>query len=191
MGSRSRRRERVEEAAAPAKRKPAKAHGTKAAAPAPKPAPSPAPDPVRRGYARGRERDQAAREALDPLEPGERPTAVTVGAIVAALLAVANIVAYLAGARVQGQENSIAGILLFAGLMLAAAGGMWRAKYWAVLGFEALLGITVVISSLALTVASNWQAAVLCTVVIGSAGTLFFKLIRAMARMQMPERPAR
>ena len=36
-----------------------------------------------RGYARAEERNQAAREALKPLAEGERPTVVTVGAVVA------------------------------------------------------------------------------------------------------------
>ena len=37
-------------------------------------------------YARSRARDEAARAALKPLEPGERPRAVTVAAVLTALL---------------------------------------------------------------------------------------------------------
>src|SRR5918999_4957548 len=50
-----------------------------------------------RGYARSRARDEAIRAGLRPLRPGERPTAVTVGAIVATVLAVANLVALAFG----------------------------------------------------------------------------------------------
>ena len=39
--------------------------------------------------------------------------------------------------------------------MAAAAIGMWQCRYWAVLGFEALLGIAIVFSALSLLVASN------------------------------------
>ena len=59
---------------------------------------------MERGYARAREaKNEAVRAALVPLEPGERPLAVTVAAIVAALLAVANVVLCLAGWEVDGR----------------------------------------------------------------------------------------
>ena len=32
--------------------------------------------------------------------------------------------------------------LIFAAVMLVAAAGMWKLKYWAVLGFEVLLGVS-------------------------------------------------
>ena len=141
-----------------------------------------------RGYARGRERDEAARAALKPLAPGERPLAVTIAAIVAALLAVANIALYAAGWEVTGEDPKPGGVFAFAAILLAAAGGMWLRKYWAVLGFEVLLGITVVYAGLSLLFPSNWQAVVLALSVLAAAGTLFWFLIRAMARIQMPER---
>src|SRR5690606_29470113 len=43
-------------------------------------------DALRRGYARAEARNEAIRRQLEPLAPGERPGAVTVAAIVAALL---------------------------------------------------------------------------------------------------------
>ncbi len=145
-------------------------------------------DRMAQRYARGRAKDAAVRARLEPLAEGERPGAVTVAAIIALLLAVANIGAYAAGERVRGDSDSIVGILIFAGLMLTAAWGMWRTKYWAVLGFEALLGLTMGVAALSLTVASNLEALVLCGAIIGGAGFLFYKLIRAMARIQMGER---
>jgi hypothetical protein len=72
--------------------------------------------------------------------------------------------------------------------MFAAAWGMWNLKYWAVLGFQALLGLSVITASLSLLVASNVEAVVRSLVVIAAAGTLFWFLIRAMARLQMPSR---
>ena len=73
--------------------------------------------------------------------------------------------------------------------MLAAAVGMWRCRYWAVLGFEALLGIALIWSSLSLLVASNVAGVVLCLAIIAISGPLFWFLIRVMARIQLPGRP--
>jgi hypothetical protein len=142
-----------------------------------------------RGYARGRARDEAARAALVPLAPGERPLAVTLAAILAALLGAANVALLAAGWDVRGDgDQQVTGTLIFAGLLLAAAAGMWRCRYWAVLGFQALLGISIVFAALSLMVASNLTAALLCAGIIAIAGPLFWFLIRAMARIQLPSR---
>jgi hypothetical protein len=141
------------------------------------------------GYARAREKDEEARAALEPLEPGERPTAVTVGAGVALLFALANLGAYLAGVKVQGDRPAPAGVIVYSGLMLIVAYGMWRAKYWAVLGMEALLGIIILIFALLALNAGNAGSLVIAVAAVAAAGTLFWFLIKAMARIQMPERP--
>ena len=135
------------------------------------------------------ERNQAVRAALEPLAPGERPAAVTVAAIVAAALAVANLVAYLAGVEIDGERPAAGGMVVYEALLLAAAAGMWRAKYWAVLGFQFMLGFLLVILALLLVRASN-VVAVLVVLAIGiPAGWLFWKLVRSMARIQMPRPP--
>jgi hypothetical protein len=133
------------------------------------------------------ERNAEIRAQLAPLAPGERPGAVTAGAIVAVALAVLVLVGYLSGARLGG-EGTLAGALVLAGILLAAGWGMWNVRYWAVLGFEALLAFQVLVAALSLLVASNVWAAVVCLAVIFFGGWLFWKLIRAMARIQMPER---
>ena len=132
-------------------------------------------------------RNAELRARLQPLAEGERPTAVTVGAIVSAVLAALVLIGYASGARVGG-EGTLASALVLAAILLAAAVGMWRVRYWAVLGFEALLAFQVIVASLSLLVASNVWAAVLCLAVILLGGWLFWKLVRAMARIQMPER---
>ena len=139
-------------------------------------------------YARGRARDAAARAALVPLAPGERPRAVTVAAILAALLGLANVVLLATGYELSGGERSPTGATIFAALMGAAAIGMWQCRYWAVLGFQALLGIAVVFAALSLLVASNLIAVALCLAIIAVASPLFWFLIRAMARIQLPSR---
>jgi hypothetical protein len=133
------------------------------------------------------ERDAELRARLEPLAAGERPGAVTAGAIVALALAVLVVVGYFTDARVAGR-GTLAGALLIAAVLLVAAWGMWNARYWAVLGFEAFLAFLVLVASLALMVASNVWAVIQCVAVIGFGGWLFWKLIRAMARIQMPER---
>jgi hypothetical protein len=147
---------------------------------------------MERGYARGRAKDEAVRASLEPLRPGERPTAVTVGAIAAALLAVGNVVALLAGfdTGADGSEGpAVAGTLLVSAVLGALAYGMWRARYGAVLGMQTLLAITIVFCSVGLVTATSVWAAVLLVLMIAAAGALFWFLVKAMARLQMPERP--
>ena len=128
-------------------------------------------------------KDDVARERLVPLEEGERPRAVTVAAILAALIAVANVI----GAAVGGSEAG--GALPFAALMTVAAVGMWRSRYWAVLGFQVILALTAVSSLVFLIVAGEDPLDILIALVaLAVSGTLFWFLIRAMARLQMPER---
>lgn len=141
---------------------------------------------MRRGYARGEARSESIRAGLEPLTPGERPRAVTVAAVVAAVIAVANIGFLVSGYEVRGEQPGGGGVLAFSGLMLVGAVGMWLRRYWAVLGFQALLGISIVFSALALLVASNLQGVVLPLAIITASGTLFWFLVRAMARLQMP-----
>ena len=183
MGVRSRRRGRSGDGAA--------AWPT---APSPPRAPAPqAPadgDPVRRGYARGRARDDAIRAGLEPLAPGERPRVVTLAAVVAFLLATANAAAALTGndlASATG-DPSVATAITTA-LLVVAAVGMLARQYWAVLGFQTILGIQIVFFSLYLIGVQKWLDAIVPVLAIGLLGWLFWKLVRAMARLQMPPRP--
>jgi hypothetical protein len=128
-------------------------------------------------------RDDLARERLVPLEEGERPRAVTVAAVIAALIAVANVI----GAVVGGSEA--AGALPFAALMIVAAVGMWRSRYWAVLGFQVILALTAIFSLLFLFVAAEHVLDILIAIVaLALSGTMFWFLVKALARIQMPER---
>jgi len=141
-----------------------------------------------RGYARSRERNEAIRAQLEPLGPGERPLAVTIAAVLAAAMAAANLALFLAGWDVRGQDPNVGGALAVCGVLGLAAVGMWRTKYWAVIGFEVLLGVLLVFAALSLMLASNLQGALLSVAVILATGPLFWFLIRAMARIQMPDR---
>jgi hypothetical protein len=133
-------------------------------------------------------RDEAARAELVPLRDGERPGAVTAAAVIAFGLAVANIGLAAAGWKIQGHRTAWPGVILFSILLLAMGAGLWRARYWAVLGMEALLAITMLLFALALPFASNLSAVLLSVGVLIPASILFWFLIKAMARIQMPER---
>jgi hypothetical protein len=113
---------------------------------------------------------------------------VTVAAVVAALLVLVNITMAASGYEIQGKKPALAGVIVFTVLLGAMAWGLWRARYWAVLGMEALLGITMMLFGLALPFASNLRAVLVSLAVLIPAATLFWFLIKAMARIQMPER---
>jgi membrane-associated HD superfamily phosphohydrolase len=137
------------------------------------------------------EKNAEVRASLEPLAPGERPRAVTVAAIAAAVLAVGNVVAYFAGAKPENAEsaNVAVQLLLATGILAVCAIGMWKAKYWAVLGFQTLLALQMLVSVLALLRANNLAAVAVWSVLLAGAGVLFWFLIRAMARIQMPKPP--
>ena len=128
----------------------------------------------------GSERDERARAALTPLAEGERPTALLVATAVAAVLAVGVIVGALSVHALSRHGGSLGGALLL-------AGGMFSGRYWAVLGFEALLAFQILVTSLALIVAETILAALICAAAIGLAGWLFWKLVRVMGRIQAGE----
>ncbi|MEA2382771.1 MAG: hypothetical protein QOH72_2742 [Solirubrobacteraceae bacterium] len=151
-----------------------------------RPAPGGA-DGMARGYARSEERNAAVRATLTPLGPGEHPPALKVAIAVALLLALSNLVAFALGADVPG-SGSRGGGLVFVAVMLLAAWGMWRRRYWAVLGFATLMALITVAFTLLLLIASNLLAVLVCVAFAVSAGWLFWKLIRVMARLQAPQR---
>jgi hypothetical protein len=151
--------------------------------------------PAQATPSRSRAKDEAARAALKPLKPGERPTAVTVGAIVAVVLAAANVIAMIAGWDNLGgnidEGRAASFTVLWSVILLVIAWGMWRSRYWAVLGMQTLLGITLVLASLSLITADNVGSLLILVVILAAAGTLFWFMVKAMARIQMPERPTR
>jgi hypothetical protein len=128
-------------------------------------------------------KDDIAREKLVPLEEGERPTAVTVAAVVAGALVLAWIVAAALG------DSRAAASAPLAVLLGVAAWGMWRSRYWAVLGFQVLLAFAIVTYGLSLMLVADRpiEFAVLTPLLIASA-VLFWRLVKSLARLQMPQR---
>jgi hypothetical protein len=151
-----------------------------------------AANPMTRGYAKAEERNQAAREALVPLGEGERPAVVTVGAVVAGLIALSIVGGYLAGVKVDGETPKVPQIVAPALILGLMSWGMWRARYWAVLGFQLILVFLIFSAVFGLAVQASTVPQFAATLgLLAVAGTFFFFMVKAMARIQMPERVPR
>ncbi len=138
---------------------------------------------------RGEAANEAVRAGLKPLGENERPRALLVAVALTGVIGLANVVLFLAGVEVDGRAPSAGGVIGFAGLMFVMSWGMWAKRYWAILGFQALLALIVVVFALFLPTASNLEAVGVCLVVVGLGGWLFWKLVRVLSRVQMPARP--
>jgi hypothetical protein len=142
-----------------------------------------------RGYARAEQRNREAREALEPLAEGERPTVVTIGAVVAALIALSIVAGYAAGVEVDGEQPRLPQVVAPAVIMGVMAYGMWRARYWAVLGFQLMLVIVLFSAFFGLLVGASSAGQILGTLaLLAAAGCFFYFMVKAMARIQMPTR---
>jgi len=175
----------VADSAAPRKRKRRGPDGTQG--PAEQPTPR---QRMEEGYARAEQRNREARESLEPLAEGERPLVVTIGAVLAGLVALSILVGYVAGVEVEGDKPRLAQVLAPALIMGMMAWGMWRARYWAVLGFQLLLVFLIFSAVFGLAVQASSPAEFAATLgLLAVAGTVFFFMVKAMARIQMPRRP--
>ena len=147
----------------------------------------PAPSEPRRRKS-SEERNAAVRASLQPLAPGERPWPLRIAAAVALLLAVGNLVQVAVGSKVKfaNAHTSVSGVALFSLVMLVCAIGMWQRRYWAVLGFQALLAIVILIFCFVLVTSTDILRAVISVAIVGGGGVLFFKLVRVLSRLQMP-----
>lgn len=140
--------------------------------------------------AKAEARNAAVRAKLKPLDPDEHPRALKFAIGTCVVLAISNGVSAALGRGVAGDDPTSADYVqlgLYTAVLLMAAWGMFKHRYWAVLGFQALLALTVLIAGLSVVVASNVLALVLCLFIIAYGGWLFWSMIRVMARVQMPE----
>ena len=123
---------------------------------------------------------------------------MTVGAIVAALLAAANLIAVIAGwdgaVDEDDRARALALTILVRGRAAASSrGACGRRSYWAVLGMQTLLALTLIAWSSPGARDREQRRRRHCSSWPSSppAGTLFWFMVKAMARIQMPERPGR
>jgi hypothetical protein len=146
-------------------------------------------DRMTRGYARAEQRNQEARDALEPLAEGERPTVVTIGAILAGLISLSIVAGYAAGVEVNGEQPRLPQVVAPAVIMGMMAWGMWHARYWAVLGFQLMLVIVLFSAFFGLVVGASSVGQILGTLaLLVAAGAFFYFMVKAMARIQMPTR---
>jgi peptidoglycan/LPS O-acetylase OafA/YrhL len=141
------------------------------------------------GYAKAEIRNQAVRESLKPLDDGERPPVVTVAAILAALVAISIVATFAAGVKVNGSTPKVTAIVAPALIMGVLAWGMWRARYWAVVCFQVVLVFLIFCAIYGLMVIATSVGEFAVTLgLLAVSGTLFWLMVKAMARIQMPER---
>jgi hypothetical protein len=147
---------------------------------------------IARGYGRSEQKNREARESLEPLAPGERPRAVTVGAVISAVIALIFLASAIMAAfgvhTIKGTHPKTIQLALVTAITAAMAIGMWKARYWAVLGFQTLLVFILLATTFGLVKATTIPQVVATLVLGAGAGALFYFMIRAMARIQMPGR---
>jgi hypothetical protein len=156
-----------------------------------RPRPVGTPQPAR--PSRSEERNAAVRATLAPLAPGERPWSLKIASVIALLIGAGDLVTVLINGRfsVGHAHAGASGVILFSVLMLVCAVGMWQLRYWAVLGFQAILAFVILFFSLLLLRANNLLAVVAAVIVVGGGGYLFYKLVRVLSRLSMPKPPSR
>jgi len=143
-------------------------------------------------------KNRAAREQLEPLAPDERPGIVTVAAVISGALALGTVLGYALGLEVgefddfgnqTGESRpSIFPTVVSTVVLGTMAYGLWRARYWAVLGFQTLLVLVIVVAALGLAQVTDVWRALAFAAILGLSGFLFWRMVKAMARIQMPER---
>jgi hypothetical protein len=159
---------------------------TNGAPPAHRPTPR---ERMEAGYAKAEVRNQAARDALVPLGDGERPPVVTVSAVLAALVALSILVTFAAGVKVNGSTPHLSTIAAPVVILGVLAWGMWRAQYWAVVCFQIVLVFLIftAVYGLLVEATSAVEFATSFGLLVVSS-VLFWKMVKAMARIQMPDR---
>ena len=139
--------------------------------------------------ARSEARNETAREELEPLHEGERPAVVTVAAVISTLVAGLALAGYALWDVLRDDGRPPAGgVVVFVVVIAVMAYGLWRARYWAVLGFQAALVIVILSATLGTISALTVGLALGNLVLLLGAGALFYFMVKALARIQMPER---
>jgi len=175
------------------RRQPSVARTPPSARHAPTTPPAPTAPGSSRPPSRSEARNAAVRATLTPLAPGERPWSLKIASLIALLIGGGDLIAVIVNGKfsVGNAHAGPGGVILFSVLMLVCAGGMWQLRYWAVLGFQAILAFVILFFSLLLLRAANVLAVVAAVAVVGGGGYLFYKLVRVLSRLNMPTPPGR
>jgi hypothetical protein len=109
--------------------------------------------------------------------------------VLSGLLALSIVGGYLAGVKVDGESPQVAQVIAPALLMGMMSWGMWRARYWAVLGFQLILVFLIFSAVFGLLIQASTVPEFAATLgLLAVSGTFFFFMVKAMARIQMPQR---
>jgi hypothetical protein len=134
-------------------------------------------------------KNREAREALEPLGEGERPAVVTVAAVISGVITVLSLLGYALWDVLRDEERpDLIGVIALVGITGPMAWGLWKVRYWAVLGFQTVLVLVMISSAIALVGSFSLGLAIGNLLVLAVSGTLFYFMIKAWARIQMPER---
>ncbi|MBJ7472079.1 MAG: thiamine phosphate synthase [Solirubrobacteraceae bacterium] len=139
------------------------------------------------------ERNAAVRAELKPFEPGERPAAAAMAAILLAAVGLVNLLMWAIGYQPREAlrtDSGTAAQITFGVLAVGLSFAVWRLKAWALLLLQALLGITALACFVGLIIAQTVRGAALTLVLMLICGALFYKLVRVLARAQTPRTPA-
>lgn len=185
MADRKRKRKRHSAGTGPAKA------GT-APRTAPRPAATAAPpkagggDAMKRGYAKAELKNIAAREALEPIGPENRPRVVLV-ACAWMLLACVSLVASIVTADGDDAGGQRIGNALMLVVVLVAVWGTYRLRPWAILGAQTLFALAFVFTVLAAVFSDKVLLSLALAASALITGAIFYRMIKVMARVQKME----
>jgi cation transport ATPase len=135
-------------------------------------------------------RNAEAREKLVPLPRNEQPWALRISVALAMIFSLGTLALWVGGVKIDNHPPATSWFL-YVVVMFTCGVGMWRHWYQAVLAFMCLLGIALIILCALVVRFSNLLGLLVPLVLIVSGGALFWKLVRVLARLQMPERRTR
>ncbi len=139
------------------------------------------------------ERNAAERANIKPFEPGERPGAAAVAAMLLAAIGLTNLLLLAIGYQPRySLRNTQAQVAqgLFGVAMVVVATQVWRLKAWALLITQGLLAISSIFAFAALILAGSLSGALPALIFLLIGAPLFWKLVRVLARAQAPREPA-
>lgn len=186
MADRKRKRKRNGGGSGAAKATPAATRPAPASAPAPAPPKGGGGDAMKRGYAKAELKNIAAREALEPIGPENRPRVVLVACAWLLLACVSLVVSIVTadGDDAAGQRVGNALMLL---VVLVAIWGTYRLRPWAILGAQTLFALAFVFTVLAAVFSDKVLLSLALAASALITGAIFYKMIRVMARVQKME----
>lgn len=135
------------------------------------------------------ERNAAQRARIKPFEPGERPAAAAIAAILLAAIGLTNLVLLAIGYQPRySLRNTEAQLAqgIFGVAIVGVATQVWRLRAWALLITQALLAISSIFAFAALILANTVTNALPPLIFLAIGAPLFWKLIRVLARAQAP-----